>query len=161
MEKMTGRTALVTGGARGIGAAIVRAFVAEGASVVIADVLDGAGEQLAKELGKHAAYSHLDVTRPGDWTAALEFARTGFGPVDVLVNNAGIVEFGSIAEQDPAMFKHVLDVNLFGPWLGMHAAAPTLRAAKGVVINISSTAGLMGYANLGAYVASKWGSCAD
>ena len=157
MEKLTGRTALVTGGARGIGAAIARAFVAEGASVVIADVLDGTGRQLARELGKHAAYVHLDVTDADGWTNALEVAATEFGLVDVLVNNAGVVEFGSLEEQSPESFKRVLDVNLYGPWLGMHTAATTLRATGGVVVNVSSTAGLMGYANLGAYVASKWG----
>jgi 3alpha(or 20beta)-hydroxysteroid dehydrogenase len=73
------------------------------------------------------------------------------------VNNAGIVEFGAIDEQQPKAFRHVLDVNLYGPWLGMHTTAPELRRTKGVVINISSTAGLKGYANLSAYVASKWG----
>lgn len=157
MRNLTGRTVLVTGGARGIGAATARAFLDEGAFVVVADVLDDEGKALAEDLGERAAYVHLDVTDDHDWTAALEFAERSFGAVGVLVNNAGIVEFGSIDEQTPTEFRHVLDVNLYGPWLGMHLAAPMLRRTGGVIVNVSSTAGLMGYASLGAYVASKWG----
>jgi 3alpha(or 20beta)-hydroxysteroid dehydrogenase len=157
MRDLTGSTVLVTGGARGIGAATVRAFLAKGAFVVIADVLDDLGTALADELGERTAYVHLDVTEIDDWTAALETAQRRFGAVSVLVNNAGIVEFGSIDEQTPKAFRHVIDVNLYGPWLGMHVAAPTLRRTGGVIVNVSSTAGLMGYAGLGAYVASKWG----
>lgn len=89
--------------------------------------------------------------------AALELTRARFGGLDVLVNNAGIVDFGAIDEQTLKAFRHVLDVNLYGAWLGMHTAAQALRRTGGVIVNISSTAGLMGYANLGAYVASKWG----
>jgi len=157
MRNLAGSTVLVTGGARGIGAATTRGFLERGAFVVIADVLDDAGTALAEELGERAAYVHLDVTEIDDWTSALDFAEQRFGPVSVLVNNAGVVEFGSIDEQTPKAFRHVLDVNLYGPWLGMHTAAPTLRRTGGVIVNVSSTAGLMGYANLGAYVASKWG----
>jgi len=157
MRDLTGSTVLVTGGARGIGAATVRAFLGKGAFVVIADVLDDVGTALADELGERTAYVHLDVTEIRDWTTALEVAERRFGAVAVLVNNAGIVEFGSVDEQTPKAFRHVIDVNLYGPWLGMHAAAPMLRRTEGVVVNVSSTAGLMGYAGLGAYVASKWG----
>lgn len=158
MRKLEGRVALVTGGARGIGAAIARQFVAEGAKVVIADVLTQDGEALAAELGDDARYVHLDVTDEGQWREAVALAERELGPVGILVNNAGIVDFGTIADQDAKLFQHVLDVNLLGPWLGMHVTVPSMRrAGGGVVVNVSSTAGLMGYANLGGYVASKWG----
>lgn len=159
MGRLTDRTALITGGARGIGAAVAGLFAAEGASVIIGDVLRDEGRQLAGELGPAASYQHLDVTRPEDWAAASTAAGEVFGrPVSILVNNAGILAFGTIREQAPEEFQQVLAVNLFGPWLGMHTLAPALRSAgDGVVINLSSTAGLMGYAQIGAYTASKWG----
>lgn len=158
MGKLAGKVALVTGGAQGIGAAVARLFVAEGAAVVVGDVLTEEGEALAAELGDAARYVHLDVTEESQWQQAVAVAEREFGPVGVLVNNAGIVDFGTIAEQEPKAFQHVLDVNLLGPWLGMHVAATSLRrAGGGAIVNISSTAGLMGYSNLGAYVASKWG----
>jgi 3alpha(or 20beta)-hydroxysteroid dehydrogenase len=158
MQNLTGSTVLVTGGARGIGAATARAFVDAGAYVVVADVLDDAGAALVAELGEErATYVHLDVTDADGWTHALEHAESTFGAIRVLVNNAGIVDFGAIDDQTPKAFRHVLDVNLYGPWLGMHTAAPALRRTGGVIVNVSSTAGLMGYASLGAYVASKWG----
>jgi 3alpha(or 20beta)-hydroxysteroid dehydrogenase len=156
--KLDGRVAVVTGGARGIGASIARLFVAEGATVVIADRLESEGKALAAELGESARFASLDVADEAQWQAVMDLASREFGAVGILVNNAGIVEFGTIEEQSPKEFQHVLDVNLLGPWMGMHVAVPSLRrAGGGVVINVSSTAGLMGYSNLGAYVASKWG----
>ncbi|MFD0274222.1 SDR family NAD(P)-dependent oxidoreductase [Kitasatospora sp. NPDC127111] len=158
MGRLNEKNAVVTGGARGIGAAIARAFAEEGASVTIADVLCPEGEALAAELGSSARFNRLDVTSAEDWAATVANAEHDHGPVAVLVNNAGVVDFGPIEEQTPESFRRVLDVNLYGAWLGLHTVVPSLRrAGGGVVINISSTAGLMGYANLGAYVASKWG----
>ncbi|MFE7750730.1 SDR family oxidoreductase [Streptomyces sp. NPDC057428] len=158
MKSLDGKVALVTGGARGIGAAVVRAFAAEGASVLITDVLVDEGRALQEEIGAPARFYAEDVTNEADWTAAVTAAEREFGPVSLLVNNAGILEFGSIEETDPRTFRHVIDVNLFGPWLGMRAVAPSMRrAGGGVILNVSSTAGLMGYAALDAYVASKWG----
>ncbi|HET7532209.1 MAG TPA: glucose 1-dehydrogenase [Nocardioidaceae bacterium] len=158
MRKLEGRVAVVTGGARGIGAATARLFAAEGAKVVIADVLTQEGEALAREIGDAACYVHLDVTSEVGWRETVELAEREFGPVSILVNNAGIVDFGTIADQDYKAFQHVLDVNLVGPWLGMHVTVPSLRrAGGGAIVNVSSTAGLMGYSNLGGYVASKWG----
>jgi 3alpha(or 20beta)-hydroxysteroid dehydrogenase len=156
--QLDGTAAIVTGGARGIGAAVVRTLVAQGTRVLITDVRDAEGEALAGELGERAAYQHLDVTDPADWESSVSVAEQRFGPVAVLVNNAGIVEFGTIGQQEIESFRRVLDVNLFGAWLGMRAVLPSLRrAGGGCVVNVSSTAGLIGYANLGAYVASKWG----
>ncbi|MCX2926984.1 SDR family oxidoreductase [Streptomyces sp. NEAU-W12] len=158
MNRLTGRVALVTGGARGIGEAVVRAFADEGASVMITDVLDEAGRALQEETGTATRFCVADVTSESAWASAVAETERTFGPVSLLVNNAGIVEFGSIEETDPAVFRRVLDINLFGPWLGMRAVAPSMRrAGDGVILNVSSTAGLMGYASLGAYVASKWG----
>lgn len=158
MGKLDGKVAVVTGGARGIGAEISRLFAAEGARVVVADVLTQEGEALAEEIGDAALFMHLDVTDESQWAQVVAVAEQEFGPIDVLVNNAGIVAFGTIAEQELKSFQHVLDVNLVGPWLGMHVAFPSMqRAGGGAVVNVSSTAGLMGYSNLGAYVASKWG----
>jgi 3alpha(or 20beta)-hydroxysteroid dehydrogenase len=133
-------------------------MVAEGARVVITDVLDDEGKSLAEELGERATYRHLDVTDAAGWESVVDATERDLGPVAVLVNNAGIVDFGRIDEQTPEAFRRVLEINLVGPWLGMRAAAASLRrGGGGCVVNISSTAGLMGYANLGAYVASKWG----
>ncbi|MCW4352363.1 SDR family oxidoreductase [Hoyosella sp. YIM 151337] len=146
---------LVTGGARGIGAAIVRTYHAQGRTVVITDVLDDEGEALAAELGAGAVYVHLDVREESQWREALT-AATADGPLAMLVNNAGVVKFGGIAEQTPDDFRFVLDVNLVGAWLGMRAAAPALRQSGGVIVNVSSTAGMAGYSQLGAYVSSKW-----
>ncbi|WP_340557273.1 SDR family oxidoreductase [Streptomyces sp. GSL17-111] len=159
MGRLTGRTALVTGGARGIGAAIASLFVAEGASVLIGDVLDEEGERRADELGSAATFLHLDITSAEQWRDAADRAEGESGrPVSVLVNNAGVLAFGTVEETAPEEFRRVLDVNLYGPWLGTHTLVPTLRrAGGGVVVNVSSTAGLMGYARIGAYVASKWG----
>ncbi|WP_156724893.1 SDR family NAD(P)-dependent oxidoreductase [Streptomyces apocyni] len=158
MKALSGRTALVTGGARGIGAAIAHTFVDEGARVVIADLLEEEGRALQEKLGDATRFQKLDVTNDVDWATAVSETEQAFGPVSVLVNNAGIVEFGSMEETDPQVFQRVIAVNLYGPWLGIRASVPSMRrAGGGVILNVSSTAGLMGYANLGAYVASKWG----
>ncbi len=158
MSDLHGRSAVVTGGARGIGAAVARALVEAGMGVVVADLLDREGKTTAGELGPRAMFCHLDVSDEDQWRHVLDDAEATYGPLAVLVNNAGIVDFGGIESEAPAMFRHVLDVNLVGPWLGMHHAAPRLRAAgDGVIVNISSTAGLTGYSGIAGYVASKWG----
>lgn len=158
MGRLNERVAVVTGGARGIGAAVARLFAAEGAGVVVADVLDAEGEKLATELGGPARYAHLDVSSEDGWQTVVAQAERELGPVSVLVNNAGILEWGTIEEQSPESFRRVIDVNLQGAWLGMRTAAPSLRrAGGGVIVNVSSIAGITGYAGIGAYVASKWG----
>jgi 3alpha(or 20beta)-hydroxysteroid dehydrogenase len=159
MGKLEGRTVLVSGGARGIGAAIARAVVQEGGRVVIGDVLDDEGAKVVTDLGEERSrFVHLDVTDSAQWSDAVSTAESTFGPVGVLVNNAGIVRWGPVADLDEAVWHEVLDVNLTGVFLGMQAAIPSLRrAGAGSIINISSTAGLQGYAALPAYVASKWG----
>ncbi|MFE5736191.1 SDR family NAD(P)-dependent oxidoreductase [Streptomyces celluloflavus] len=158
MRKLENKAALVTGAARGIGAAIAQLLAAEGARVIVADVLDADGAAVATRIGDRARYLHLDVTSQDGWNTALKATESTCGPVSILVNNAGIVEWGCIEEQSLASFRRVIDVNLQGAWLGIHTVAPSMRrAGGGVVVNISSTAGLAGYAGIGAYVASKWG----
>ncbi len=158
MGRFEGTVALISGGARGMGASHVRGLVAEGAKVVFGDILDEEGADLEAELADSAQYVHLDVTKDEDWAAAVSAAEAAYGPVSLLVNNAGIVAYGAIDQMDPNEFRRVIDINLTGVFLGMHFTVPSMRrAGGGAIINISSTAGLMGYATIGAYGASKWG----
>ncbi|HEX3822906.1 MAG TPA: SDR family oxidoreductase [Mycobacteriales bacterium] len=153
-----GKVAMVTGGARGMGAAEVRRLHGAGASVVAADILDDDGKALADELGDRVRYLHLDVTSEDEWTAAVEQVEGEFGKLDVLVNNAGILKFNAVADTPLEEFRQVLDVNLIGTFLGMKAAIPAMkRAGGGSIVNISSTEGLAGTVFCGAYTASKFG----
>ena len=158
MKRFENRTVIVTGGARGMGASHARGFIAEGANVVIADVVDQEGRSLVDELGGRAIFSRLDVTSEANWAATVTAAENAFGPVSVLVNNAGIVHFARIADTEPADWSRVIDINLTGTYLGIRALAPAMRkAGGGAIVNISSGAGMSGAFGLGAYVASKWG----
>ncbi|MET8778501.1 glucose 1-dehydrogenase [Nocardia sp. NPDC004654] len=157
MGRLEGKVALITGGARGMGAEHVRRFVAEGARVVFGDVLDEQGAELAAELGAAAHYVHHDVTSEADWTAAVDTARERFGKLDVLVNNAGILRFQSIADMSLADFSTIMNVNVTGTWLGIKTATPALtEAGGGSIVNISSVEGFIGAAGLSAYSASKF-----
>lgn len=156
--RLAGRVALVTGAARGSGAAIARALATEGARVVIADVLVEQGNALAEELGDRSLFVHLDVTDQDGWQTAVSTAARELGPVSILVNNAGIITHGPIDKQSLESFRRVLDVNLVGSWLGIQAVTPGLRdAGGGVIVNISSATALIGHAGHAAYTASKWG----
>jgi 3alpha(or 20beta)-hydroxysteroid dehydrogenase len=152
------KRAVITGGAQGQGEAIARAFVAEGASVIVADVADDAGEALAKELGDAATFTHLDVSDPGSWDALMSHAEADLGgAVDVLVNNAGILRFGEVDTMPLEDFDLVIGVNLRGCFLGMRAVAPAMKTNRhGSIINCSSVEGLAGMASLAAYTASKF-----
>ncbi|MGW5107182.1 glucose 1-dehydrogenase [Nocardia sp. NPDC004123] len=158
MHDLSGKTILITGAARGIGAAAARQAVGAGANVVIADVLDEEGKALAAELGSRAAYQHLDVTSELDWTTALAAACDAFGgSVHGLVNNAGISTGELLADESVEHFRKVIDINLVGVFLGMRTFMPALKqAGGGSIVNISSAAGLMGLALTGSYGASKW-----
>jgi 3alpha(or 20beta)-hydroxysteroid dehydrogenase len=158
MKRFENRTVIVTGGARGMGASHARGFIAEGANVVIADVVDKEGQSLVDELGSRAIFSRLDVTSEADWAATVTAAENAFGPVSVLVNNAGIVHFARIADTEPADWSRVIEINLTGTYLGIRALASSMRkAGGGAIVNISSGAAMSGAFGLGAYVASKWG----
>lgn len=159
MKRLRGRTAIVTGAARGMGASHARLLVGEGARVVIADVLDAEGTALAEELGRErAVYAHLDVTDYSQWEETVRVAETAFGGVDVLVNNAGILNAGAIEDFPLDAWDAIVAVNLTGVFYGIRAAVPALRrAGGGSIINVSSTAGFIGYAQLPGHSATKSG----
>jgi 3alpha(or 20beta)-hydroxysteroid dehydrogenase len=157
VSRLQGKVALVSGASRGIGEAVVRRFVQEGARVVLADVRDEEGAVLAKEFGDAARYVHTDVTVAGDWTAAVEDTRSAFGGVDVLVNVAGGARsHGPLADEDEADHTWVMQLNVTGTWLGMRAVIPTMAAAGGgSIVNISSIDGLVGVAGMASYAGAK------
>ncbi|MEW2530717.1 glucose 1-dehydrogenase [Streptomyces sp. NPDC047071] len=156
MGKLDGRVVIVTGGARGQGEQEARLFVAEGARVVIGDVLDEQGEALAKELGDAARYVRLDVGSEDDWRAAVEATEDAFGKVDGLVNNAGILRFNELVNTPLEEYQHVVQVNQTGVFLGIRSVAPRIgEAGGGTIVNTASYAGLTGMAHIGAYSATK------
>ena len=155
---LDGKVAVITGGARGMGAATVRRFVAEGARVLIGDVLDDEGTALAAELGEAARFVHLDVSSEAEWTAARDAALEAFGQIDVLVNNAGVLLFRTIQETSLEDYKRVLGINLEGTFLGVRIiGAHMLERGSGSIVNISSADGMKGANGLGAYCSTKWG----
>ena len=157
MGRLAGKVAIVTGGAMGQGAGICRAYVAEGAKVVIADVAKDVGLLLAEELGPASHFAHLDVSDQGAWTALVADTNERFGPVNVLANNAGILRFGSVESMPLHEVELLFRVNQLGCWLGMQSVVPTMKAnGGGSIINASSTEGLGGMANTVAYGATKF-----
>lgn len=158
MGRVDGKVALISGGARNIGGASARQLVAEGAKVVIGDLLDEEGAALASELGDNARYVHLDVTSDEDWRAAVELTVSEFGRLDVLFNNAGIFNGGQLQRYQTEQWQQMLDVNLTGAFLGIRAAADAMiDSGGGSIINTSSIEGLRGTPWAHGYVASKWG----
>ncbi|MCZ4118530.1 SDR family NAD(P)-dependent oxidoreductase [Streptomyces sp. H39-S7] len=156
MGKLDGRVVLITGAARGQGEQEARLFAAEGANVVLADVLDEQGEALAKEIGESARYVHLDVSREEDWTAAVTATTEAFGRLDGLVNNAGILRFNELASTPLEEYQLVVQVNQVGAFLGMRAAIPAIEAAGGgTIVNTASYTALSGMALLTSYAATK------
>ncbi len=158
MARVSGKVALISGGARGMGAEHARLLVKEGAKVVIGDILDDEGKALAAEIGDSARYIHLDVTKMEDWDAAVALAVQEFGGLSVLVNNAGIANFAPIADYTLEQWNAIISINLTGVFLGIKASTAALIESKaGSIINISSTAGLQGYEALPGYTAAKFG----
>lgn len=158
MARLDGKVALVSGGARGLGAAYVRALHAEGARVVVADLLEEESRALADELGERVLALRLDVTDEDSWAAAVEATVGAFGALDVLVNNAGIANAGRIERYGREKWDAVIAVNLTGTYLGVRAVLPALRAAGGgSIVNVSSVEGMRGSPGLHGYVASKFG----
>ena len=160
MDRLKGKVALISGGARGQGAAEARLFCAEGAKVVIGDVLDKETTALAKEInaaGKKIALPiHLDVTRASDWRTAVDACEHEFGGLDILVNNAGIANVKGIDETSEEEWDAVVTVNQKGVWLGMKAAIAAMRRrGGGSIVNISSIYGMIGSAGSAAYHGSK------
>ena len=155
--KLDNEVALVTGGARGMGETHSRALLAEGAKVVIADILDSEGTALAAELGENAIFVHLDVTQEESWADAIAAAEKAFGTVTVLVNNAGIGEGAPLEQYTLEMWNRIIAINQTGVFLGLRAVVAGMKKARhGSIINISSVEGLRGGAYLHGYVASKF-----
>lgn len=158
MSRLLNKVAIVTGGARGMGVQTCRLFVQEGARVVITDVLEAEGEALARELGDAARFRRLDVSDESAWASLVAETVEEFGRIDVLVNNAAVLAFGSITELSKADFERVVAINLVGTFLGIRAVAPFMKQQHaGSIVNISSVDGLRGVNALAAYVSSKWG----
>jgi 3alpha(or 20beta)-hydroxysteroid dehydrogenase len=156
MERLAGKVAIVTGGARGMGEATVRLMLEQGAKILIGDVLDVPGQQLADELGDRVRYTHLDVSKKADWTAAVALAAE-LGPLSVLVNNAAIVMQKTIMDTTEEDFMRVVSINQLGVFLGMQSVFNHLKAnGGGSIINVSSIDGLQSKNSLAAYSASKW-----
>ncbi len=156
MQRPSGKIAIITGGAKGMGESTARLFVNNGAKVLITDILDEAGQALATELGDNARYQHLDVSDGDQWQAAVAAAGE-MGPLNVLVNNAAILFHASIADTTEAQFMKTVSINQLGVFLGMQAVFESMKAADGgSIINISSIDGLQSKNGLVAYSGSKW-----
>jgi 3alpha(or 20beta)-hydroxysteroid dehydrogenase len=159
-SRLEGKVALITGGARGMGASEAQLFIEEGARVVITDVLDEVGAATAKRLspdGSSCVFLHHDVTNENDWTAVVASVLETFGHIDILVNNAGIFERGTVLDTELKDFNRTMDINVTGVFLGMKSVAQHMVGrGKGSIVNISSVAGLDGTPGFLAYGASKW-----
>src|ERR1700735_2890975 len=136
--RLAGKVAVVSGGARGMGASHVRALVDEGATVVFGDILDAEGEVVAKDVGSATRYVHLDVTQPDDWERVVSTAVEVFGGVDILVHNAGIINVGLLEDYELSEWHRILDINLTGVFLGIRAVVKPMKAdGPRAIVNIS------------------------
>jgi 3alpha(or 20beta)-hydroxysteroid dehydrogenase len=155
-QRLSGKVAIVTGGAQGMGEATARLFVEHGAKVLIGDLLEEKGEALASELGAQAQFLRMDVTSESDWEQAVTRAQA-MGPLNVLVNNAAIVHMASISDTTAEDYMRVIRINQLGSFLGVRAVIEPMKAAgSGSIINVSSVDGLHSSAGLSAYSSSKW-----
>jgi 3alpha(or 20beta)-hydroxysteroid dehydrogenase len=157
MGSLDGKVAIITGAARGQGAAAARLFVKEGARVVIGDVLDDVGKELAETLGEAAIYRHLDVSSEDDWRTVVGEVIETLGGVDVLVNNAGILRFIALPDTTLEDYLRIVNINQVGTFLGMREVSkPMMAAGRGSIVNISSIEGLAGMPYLIAYTSTKF-----
>jgi 3alpha(or 20beta)-hydroxysteroid dehydrogenase len=157
MGALDGKVAIITGAARGQGEAEARLLSANGARVVLTDVLADQGAAVAADLGEGARFVAHDVSSAEGWAEVVGTATEAFGGVDILVNNAAIAPANKLVDTDPDLFDRVYQVNQLGVFLGMRSVVPPMRAAGGgSIINIASVAGLRGTSTLFAYAASKW-----
>ena len=156
MGRLTGKVAIITGAARGMGETTARLFAREGAIVIIGDVLDQEGQAVADSLGESGHYVHLDVREESHWQQAVQLA-TSLGSYQVLVNNAAILYAAAITEASPEDYMRVISINQLGPYIGMRESYAAMKAAGGgSIINISSIDGLQSKNGLSAYSSSKW-----
>ncbi|HEX7894076.1 MAG TPA: glucose 1-dehydrogenase [Terriglobales bacterium] len=157
MARLTGKRAIITGGANGMGAATAQRFVAEGADVIITDIEGDALMAKAAEIGEKVQYFHLDVSLEEDWNRVSDHLNAVWGGADILVNNAGVFSDADLAGTTVEQFERIIRVNQLGCFLGMRVIAPLIAAAGGgAIINLSSAAGLRGAASMFAYGATKW-----
>jgi len=157
MGRLDGKVAIVTGAARGTGAATARRFVNEGARVVVADVDVAGGEGVAKELGASACFERLDVGSEDDWDAAVKATLARWGRLDVLVNNAALLHLAALEDTTAEDFERLVRVNQIGPFLGIRAVTDPMRAAGvGSIVNVSSVDGLAAKNGVVAYASTKW-----
>lgn len=157
MNRLDNKVALITGGARGQGAAEAALFIQAGAQVVITDVLDDISRETADRLGDPCTFLHHDVASDADWKRVTSSIVDRFGTIDVLVNNAGIFKLGKLEETSDALWEQMLAVNQTGVFLGMRAVSPVMKQhGSGSIVNISSIAGIAGAAIAHAYGATKW-----
>ena len=155
---LEGKVAIVTGGARGTGAAIAQRFCQQGARVMVCDVRDEMGQAAAEKLGVSASYRHCDVTDSDEWTGLVASTLDAHGRVDVLVNNAAVLHQGPIENTSEEDFRKLLEVNTLGPFLGIRAVVPAMREqGAGSIVNVGSIDSLAAMNGLTAYCASKFG----
>jgi len=157
LGKLDGKVAIISGGARGQGAAHVREFVKEGAKVVFSDILEEEGKALEKELGDNAKFVKHDVTKLDEWKNVINETESTFGPVNILVNNAGILKEGNIEDISEEDYRQVIDINQVGVFLGMKAVISSMKKTEnGSIINLSSVDGLLAVQGRSAYDSSKF-----
>lgn len=158
MGRLSNKTAIITGAAQGMGAHHARRFVAEGANVVLTDLQTDKGQALAEELGSQARFLRHDVSSEADWDTVVAETVNTFGRVDILVNNAAMYFIQRVDEAEPEKVRKLLEVNIYGSWLGLSKAAVAMRkTGGGSIINLSSLAGSRGIPYHSIYGASKWG----
>jgi 3alpha(or 20beta)-hydroxysteroid dehydrogenase len=158
LGSLDNKIVVITGAAQGMGEATAMLCVKQGAHVVVTDVNVEAGKAVARELGAAAGFKRLDVAKALDWEVVVRETIDAHGRIDGLVNNAGIFFDALIEDTEEDALRHLLDIDLIGPWLGMRAVVPHMKAARrGSIVNISSVEGLVGHCGRTAYTAAKWG----
>lgn len=158
MIDLQDRVILVTGGARGVGRAIAEGLAAQGARIVIGDILVDAGQAVAKGIGGPSRFEKLDVALEADWARVVDGTLAREGRIDALVHNAAALHIGTIENTSPEAFRRIQDVNLIGPFLGTRAVVPSMKKqGKGAIVYIGSIDGMIGMNGICAYAASKWG----
>lgn len=157
MNRLDGKIAVITGGAKGIGAATARLFVAAGAQVVLTDIDEAVGQKTASTIGPDCHFLAQDVSNQTDWQQVIAQANDRFGEIDILVNNAGIFRVHGTLETSLNDWNQMVAINQTGTYLGIQAVVPNMKKrGSGSIINMSSIAGLSGNPNAPAYAATKW-----
>jgi 3alpha(or 20beta)-hydroxysteroid dehydrogenase len=158
MGRLDGKAAIITGASQGTGEVIARLFAEEGARVLLGDIRDERGLEVAEEIGDSARFVHLDVSSEADWADVVRTAQDHLGGIDILVNNAAILLLAALDEISREEFMRIVEVNQLGPFLGIQAVLPSMKErGSGSIVNIASTDGIKGMNGVAAYASSKWG----